>query len=354
MSEQAAKPKADAPTPPEERFWKRYSPHGEAPLSAVGSFTIHLLVGGLLVLALAATAAALAKTSRNLPIEPVRLKIPGGGGGHKQGTGDGPNIGGAEDVGQEGGKDEFNIPGINEDVPKVKLTPAEVKTVQEKFAPEDARYIARSNSETAKALARLEDGIRKKITPGPGTPGKGQGGSGQGGGKDKGKGKGVGPGEGDGKATLTQREKRMLRWHMRFTANNGREYVEQLRALGAILAFPTREGADPDYKLVRDLHPKAKLLSEDLSNIQRIYWIDDKPRSVNDVCQYLGLNIRPSRFVAFMPEELEADLYRMERNYVEKVLRRKFDEELIDETNFVVVFKGGKYRPELLNVQLRR
>jgi hypothetical protein len=146
----------------------------------------------------------------------------------------------------------------------------------------------------------------------------------------------------------------MLRWHMRFTANSGLEYVKQLRELGAILAFPMADGPNPEYQLVRDLRPPAKLVREDLSNIQRIYWIDDKPQSVRDVVQALGLRIQPHRFVAFMPEELEADLYRMEKNYVEKVKRQKFNEELIEETHFYVVFKNGKYRPELQSVVMRR
>ena len=54
-----------------------------------------------------------------------------------------------------------------------------------------------------------------------------------------------------------------------------------------------------------------------------------------------------------MPEELENDLYRMEKNYVEKVKRQKFNEERIEETHFYVVFKGGKYRPELQSVTMR-
>src|SRR5207248_2356148 len=114
----------------------------------------------------------------------------------------------------------------------------------------------------------------------------------------------------------------MLRWHMRFTASTGNEYVAQLADLGAILAFPVSEGGgETEYRLVRDLKARpAQLLKEDLSQIQRIYWIDDKPRSVQDVTAALGLKIRPSRFVAFMPEELEKELHDMERAYVEKVL----------------------------------
>ena len=74
-------------------------------------------------------------------------------------------------------------------------------------------------------MAKLQKDLRKAIAPGPkGSKGQGGGsGGGDGGGKEKGKGNKTGSGESTG--TLTQREKRMLRWHMRFTANPGPEYV---------------------------------------------------------------------------------------------------------------------------------
>jgi len=289
------------------------------------------------------------------PVEPVRLI--GGGGGQVKGQGDGPNRGAPEDGGQKDAEDDVTIPGLNEKVPALpELNQAERKQIAEKFDPEDVRLIEKSNNEMARSMAKLEDNVRKKLSEGVRSS-KGGGGTGEGGGKDKGKdtGKGDQKGPGESKATLTQREKRMLRWNMRFTAHNGVEYVAQLRSLGAILAFPVNEGPNPEYQLVRDLRPGAKLLNEDLSSIQRIYWIDDKPQSVRDVVNALGLKINPSRFVAFMPEELEQDLYKMEKGYIEHVLKRKkFDEEDIDETHFQVVFKGGKYRPELQSVTMKR
>src|SRR5262245_52595677 len=38
-------------TPPEERFWQRYSPHYEFPISSVSSLAIHVLIGLTLFLA---------------------------------------------------------------------------------------------------------------------------------------------------------------------------------------------------------------------------------------------------------------------------------------------------------------
>src|SRR5262249_57664525 len=50
---QTSTPEANSATlvPPEERFWKRYSPHHEAPLSGVVSFVLHGFVIGLMALA---------------------------------------------------------------------------------------------------------------------------------------------------------------------------------------------------------------------------------------------------------------------------------------------------------------
>ncbi len=340
--------------PPEEQFWKRYSPHGEAPLSVAGSVTLHALAIGILVLFAVFLAALFVAPTRPLPVEPVR--IVGGGGGKIGGQGDGKGVGtpggGAEDA-DPTGTEEKPLPG-EEDVPRrPALNVTEREQIKKEYSPQEVQVF--NKSETGKALARMEKSIRKRLHDG--LAGKGRGGPGQGGGKDKGKGTGEGAGTGPGKSTgtLTVREKRMLRWHMRFTANTGAEYLRQLRGLGAILAIPTREGDDPEYKIVRDLRPGGKLLDEDISKIERIYWIDDKPNSVRDIMAALGLSLRPSRFVAFMPPKLEEDLFNMERRYAENVLGlRPFNEDRIDETNFRVVPTARGYRPELLNVTLKR
>jgi hypothetical protein len=341
--------------PPEERFWKRYSPHGEAPLSWAGSFTLHALVGGTLLLFGVYLASVLFPPNRTLPIEPVRLIA--GGGGRPGGVGDAPGIGkGSEDTSQAGTDDE-TLPGQEDNTPKrPALNKVEADKVTEKFDPDSVRVI--QDTSTGRSYARLQETVRDKLKLADGmTPGKGRGGPGKDGGKGSGKGKGEGPGTGPGKAkvSLTMREKRMLRWHMRFLARNGPEYLAQLRGLGAILAIPVREGPEPEYKIVRDLRPGAQLLDEDISKIQRIYWIDDKPNSVADIMRALGLRLNPSRFVAFMPEKLEESLYKMEKRYAENVLGlRPFNEDRIDETNFRVVGTASGYRPELLSVTLRR
>jgi hypothetical protein len=150
----------------------------------------------------------------------------------------------------------------------------------------------------------------------------------------------------------------MLRWNMHFPTNSARAYLDQLAALGAILAIPVDEsGPEPKYKIVRNLRARpARLLTEDLSKIQRIYWIDDKPESVSEVMAELGHgHLRPSRFVAFMPVKLENKLFEMEKRYYKRKYRRKtFDEDDIYETRFRVVPGGGGYTPVLVSMKLKR
>jgi hypothetical protein len=340
------------PKLPEEKFWIRYSAHGEAPLSVAGSVALHALAFGGLILYVMYLSALLFKPVTSIPVEPVRLAIGGGGGGAPSGTATGTGQGAQEDVPSTTDREEQKAP--EEGPPRPKLDPVIAQKVQQKFEPDSFRYISESRSEMARAFAQLDDSVRRKLTDGLAAA-KGSGGSGTGGSGTGGGGTGDGGVTSDGKSRLSKRERRMLRWHMTFDARSGSEYLHQLRGLGAILAFPVREGSPPEYQLVRDLRRGGRLLSEDLSRLNRIYWIDNKPNSVRDIVAELGLQLPflPSHFVAFMPEELEAKLFQLERNYVEKVLRQPFNEDAIDETLFKVVRTSRGYQPEMVRVILR-
>jgi hypothetical protein len=209
------------------------------------------------------------------------------------------------------------------------------------------REIARSNNESMQALKNLDDRLRSKLSDGL-NPGKGRGGEGSGGGRGSGVGTGDGSGRGDGKANLTQREKRMLRWSMIFATNSGPDYLAQLKGLGAILAVPVKEepGAIPEYRLIRDLDKRpAVLLDEDVAKLNRIYWIDNKPQSVNDVLGALGVRLRPapSHFVAFMPAQLEDRLFELERDY------KGLKEDQIEETKFKAVRTGKGFDVQVVS-----
>jgi hypothetical protein len=151
------------------------------------------------------------------------------------------------------------------------------------------------------------------------------------------------------KAVLTQRQKRMLRWTLHFNTNNGPDYVGQLHGLGAILAIPVQERPEPVYKVVSDLARRpARLLPEDVSKIQRIYWIDNNPQSVGDAMAALGLPLRPSYFVAFLPEEVENRLFELE-----KAQARGRPEDDIHETRFRVKAVGGRCEVEFVSISFK-
>jgi hypothetical protein len=204
--------------------------------------------------------------------------------------------------------------------------------------PEAMRFVNAGNQNFDAIAKNLNQDILGKIRDGM-TPGKGQGGPGSGGGEGKGKGTGTGSSTGSDSGKLTEREKRMLRWVMVFETQNPNDYVKQLAGLNAILAIPTGAG---QYKLIKDLmHPQ--LVSEDVASLNRIYWVDDKPQSVASVLQILHVNMRPSHFVAFMPQELEQRLGEMERQY------QGTPEDEIYETKFKVFRTPNGYDVKVVN-----
>lgn len=346
------RPANNQPEPPEEQFWQRYSAHGELPLSGATSLAVHLLILGLMVLTAWLAYAVFSHTSRTIPVEAVRLDL-GGGGGSRHGTGDGPGVGTTEPREDPGGKPDEGPatpdPVDNLTKPKLDVNAGARSPVQ--FDPGSTRVIQQSDTSSSAALQKLaEANIRIRL---PDKKGYGQGGTGTGGGSGDGKGTGVGNGEGEGRGTLTQREKRMLRWSMLFNTNSGPDYFAQLQGLGAILAIPVKEDGEREYKIVRDLSARpAKLLNEDIGQIQRIYWIDNNPQSVADIMSVLGVRLRPSHFVAFMPEKLEANLFKLESNYLKNHHPGKTEDD-IDLTKFRINRRGGGYEPEVISLKLK-
>jgi hypothetical protein len=311
--------------PPDETIWKRYSPHHEAPLSFVGSGAVHFLV--LLVVGVSVLIGIwwLKSQPKPLPIDTIRM---GGGGGSPKGKGNGPGIGsGGEDVSADPNHDPS---GEAMQRPDLDVQEAKQMKIEFKDDPTAVRFIEEGN-EQLKKIARLNPDARNKMRDGI-NPGQGRGGTGSGGGKGTGEGPGVGPGKGDGRM-LNEREKRMLRWTMIFDTRSGQDYRDQLAGLGAILAVPTGDGKD--YRIC-DLSKKPyQLKEEDLSKIQRIYWVDDKPQSVRSLLGAIGVTGHASHFVAFMPLELEEELARKELAY------KGLTEDQIYETKFKV-FRAGK------------
>src|SRR4051812_11516610 len=83
---------AEPLVPPEEKFWERYSPNQEMPISGASSFVAHLLIIGLMVFMGVIASMLGFKNDNKIEVEAVRFNV-GGGGGHRQGVGNAPGIG---------------------------------------------------------------------------------------------------------------------------------------------------------------------------------------------------------------------------------------------------------------------
>jgi hypothetical protein len=323
--------------PPEEKFWKRYSPHHEFPLSAVSSGVLH----GIAFVCLLIIGVLLAKYLRfdNPPnIGAVGLIDPGGGGGRPDGVGPGHGDGDPVPQGETAEQPDPKKAPPTINLPE--LEPGPIDPIKlPNFSDNGARVIDPGNK-ALQALQSLNEDARTKVFSGL-AAGKGKGGSGQGGGEGTGTGMGEGAGVGNGKGKLSLRQKRVLRWTMIFTTSHGEDYARQLNGLGAMIAVPE---ADGQYKLFRDLSQRpVRGDLEDLAKIQSIYWVDDKRESVGGLARALGFPT-PSHVVAFFPEKLENHLLELEKNY------RGLKEEDIAETKFEVVRMGGNsYEPRVVS-----
>jgi hypothetical protein len=346
-------PKKDAPAAPvkkepglpDERLWVKYSPHHELPLSSVSSFTAHVLAVGMLVICASCT--LFNRNVHEVPVEAVRLDAGGGGRPHGADGATGPGSRPPEEVGETNKKPDPNP----ETEKRPDLERIKSPDFQAQFNDDARRFINQPNPPpNLGKVALLDESVRRKIQPGPATDAsKGRGGDGSGGGRGGGKGTGEGDRSGPGKSSgsLTQREKRMLRWTMMFDTDNGRDYLAQLRGLGAILAIPTNE-EKREFKLVKKLTPPAHLEEEDITKINRIYWVDETPESVRQLMAALGLKIRPNFFVAFMPEELENKLYQLE-----KAAAKGRPEDDIRETKFRVKRSGDRFEPVFASIAFK-
>ncbi len=333
------------PDLPEERFWIRYSPHHELPLSSVSSFGIHVLILGLLLLC--ASLPFFSRTVHEVPVEAVRFE--GGGGGKPHGVEGGTGSGSRppEEIGAEKNvKAEVNPP--TEHRPDLEhLKAPDIKADIEK---DGRRVFNQPNpAPSLSNIADLDKSVRIKFGPRTDAS-KGRGGSGSGGGRGDGRGTGEGSGTGPGRGSgnLTQREKRMIRWTMHFDTASAQDYLAQLRGLGAILAVPINE-EKREFKVINKLTSPAKLEDVDIDKINRIYWVDERPEHARDIMFALGVKLQPNYFAAFFPLELEGNLLKMEMAHA-----NGRPEDAIEHTHFIVKRDGSRYVPVFQRIEFKK
>jgi hypothetical protein len=335
--------------PPEERFWKHYSPHHEFPLSSVTSAALHVLAIVLLLLS-AWVAWKLGFANLNQPPEvtAVALEEAGGGGGNPKGLGPSPG-----QVPQEEGS-QTTDPKPPVDDPKLKdlnVKDPDPLDLLKRTDDKEGRPV-REGGQALQALEKIDQSIRKEWFKGLGD--KGQGGPGHGGGEGHGEGTGSGNDKGPGSGTLSKRQKRFLRWSMLVGDHiSGDEYARRLQNVrpgrGAILAYPTPDGRQ--YYVIRDLSKRPAVGQiEDITKLTTHDWIwaDERPESVANLAQTLQLPKVPGIIVAFLPPEFEAELAKIEHDY------KNLEEDQIEETKFGVVASADGYKPVVLSQTPKR
>jgi hypothetical protein len=288
-----------AAVPPEPRFWQRHSPNHEFTLSSTASFFLHALLFSFLLFGGALLAGIIPRGQNRGPAIGV-IALPNED--SKQ------PISGAADA---AAKSEL-LP-ERERKPHYDAAAGARESLNEPRGPTEVdlaipdrgngkRFLEWSQHETRKLDQRA-----RTATTIPGGP--------------------VGSTGPVGKAEI-KRTIRQQRWTMLFNTKDGNDYARQLKVLGAILAIPEPSG---QYRLIRDLGQRpAQGKIEDLSKIDRIYWVDDKPESVQSLSKALGISPPPKQVVAFFPEKLEKELLSKELAFAGR------KEESIKSTQFAI------------------
>lgn len=316
-----------APRPPSpwRRFWHRYSPNGEFPLSSCSSLAFHVLI--LLLLVLMGT--VLTKHDPPAPgVDVVQVGDDPDATAGLQAGGPGESTGLAETT----PTDSTSPTDLPEDPTEKLQTDVASDTSQAPILSTDAvsstvtQAASRAEQSAARAresLARAKDRLRKNMSQGGG--GTAAGGPGN---------AGSGNTLGGGGSGATGRAARPGRWILRFRSISVEDLLNQYAGLNAELAFPTSGDRYRYFYNLTSRPPPSRMQALDKES--RLYWQEDNPQSLTGLTQYLGLPL-VSYMLCFLPREVEDKMARMEKAY------GGLNEDQIASTTFEVVRRGGGY-----------
>jgi hypothetical protein len=294
-----------------EPLLERYSARHEFPISLFGAAFLMLAAFGVVYLAMS----LLNHSATDKRPVPITMMEPSGEDNTGEGSPGGQGVKEPEEI-----KLQQPTPEDYAQLPQKAPLP-DVKADIAKDIPIDPNGTVYIPEEKAAAYGTLSDDIRRKLTSGN----KGNNGN--------------DPGPGPGGTGAHSTKARSIRWVLRFKTDTGRDYVNQLSAMGAIVFIPLKADDKKGY-LFRDLKsgkPGELIDANGLSNVaDLIQFCDFKRTSVREVASALNLNFDPDSFWAFFPRTLENDLARKE----EAFLGRKAEE--IAETTFQVVVREGR------------
>lgn len=295
--------------PEDEDLWERYNKRMEFPIATVAAVFLHVIVGAILIYILV----GLMDNGEDRSNPPMQMVSVGG----NDDSGEGSPGGGGEAVDLAVTSEPF----VGPDVPAPSEIP-EVKNNPPKISLPDVGKL-----------------------PTPASMGKV-------GGKMAAKGDGVG-GTGPGGAGADSTAARGHRWVLRFRVSDAKDYLAQLKALGAEITIPLPP-EEKQHILIRDLNnPQQKVIAGDFKSlyvkegddaeVKRLKMLmsfyDARPNQVREIIVALNIDVsaQPRVFRAHFPKSLEDELARQE------VKHRNRRPEDIKNTYFRVTQRGGTY-----------
>ncbi|HEY1598387.1 MAG TPA: hypothetical protein VGG64_02205 [Pirellulales bacterium] len=325
------------PTTSWQRFWWRYSPRFELPISTVISISLHVFV--VLLFALGLT--AFAKRNHRPPTIGAIAIVDGDGDGAAPGIGaDGLPSGAGSGTGGDSGQSLEQSTSTSSDMPLPTTPSAQLDTEVQPDAPVDTDFSPSETSVSAGDVAQRAESaansIRKRLAQnlnksgGGGGAGAG-GGSGGGTGGDGSGGGGQGGGGGD---AASGRSARQARWILRFNMRSAADYVAQIKGLGATIVFPGDGGSYVYVDLSKE--PPGQSIHKE-GEIDQMFWMDQDPSSARRVAEHLHMSARGDYFMTLLPQRLEDRLSKLEIAY------RGLSEDRIKSTQFEVVRTGGGF-----------
>lgn len=303
---------------PWQRFYRRYSSHGELPRSSLASLAVHLLLAFVVIL----MSGALMPKDRTPPgVDVVRV---GEGDMAAPGDGDGSPEAGEQaleetDATETAESDATSMDPVESVETEIEQQPREETegvTTEELLAAsqQDAQRTAAASKRAKAALQRAKEKVQRNL-----------GGSGTGGGG------GSGP---------TGRQARQARWVLRFPSGHPDPYFRALEGLGAKLAFMAEGDRARYFSNLTSGSPTSEV--RDMSGDDRMTWFSEDAQFARLIAKTLG--VPPAEFfLVFLPREVEDRMAKLEADHA------GLPEDRIASTTFVVVQRGGSYDVQVLD-----
>jgi hypothetical protein len=356
--------------PPEERFWKRYSPHFELPLASMTSVTLHAMAIGILAIGGIAFLFSGGIEAARPPEMDIRLTPDGLGFGGDQGGAPAGEPGFPGEAGTEftPGPPDAGLPqagpdnGASEDLPPVpeptmNVLPSDSGTERSQNLRDDLKdlkgIIDDANKRAQpdpKAALTAKSGGTKRNASGTGSP-KGVGGANGPGGTGKGTRPALGSGGPPGSARkATEAEIKAWRWEFDLKGNP-KEHADKLDKAGVIVAVPKGgnigDRRDTPLMVISDLKRRPVVLQPARPEqfADAVKWYNQQPASIQGLVQELKLPFAPPYIVLLLPKDREARMAAEEKRYADQ---HGNDLNRVQKTLFDFRLQNGAYEPVVL------